>query len=274
MEKAAKPRVRRPARTSSSGVQTTLRVLELLAVTGPLPLSEIARELDLPKSTVHRVCTILVDRAWVVREEGGRYALGIRALSLGARSTQLPIVVAFRTVAADLLTRHDETVCLATLDGDDSVFIAVEETSHAVRLVTHVGSRTPAFAAASGRVILAARPDHGLVGDYEGRPLVTPTGRRLNGIAELRTILDRVRRDGYAENVEETAVGLYAAAVPVANEAGTTLAALTMCVPTSRMSAGRRETILADLLESGARLSELVRWHDAFSVGPAISDLA
>jgi IclR family transcriptional regulator, KDG regulon repressor len=273
MADTAQPRSRPPARTASSGVQATLRVLEVLASDGPLPLAEIARDLDLPKSTLHRVCAILVDRAWIVREEDGRFGLGIRALSLGARSTQLPIVVAFRTVAAELLTRHDETVCLATLDGDDSVFIAVEETSHAVRLVTHVGSRTPAFAAASGRVILASRPDHGLVGDYEGRPLVTPTGRRLNGIAELRTILQRVRRDGYAENVEETAVGLYAAAVPVFNEAGTTLAALTMCIPTSRMSATRREAILGDLRDAGSRLSELVRWHEAFSVGPAIADL-
>ena len=275
-ETTSAPRLSPPdtRRTASSGVHTTLRVLEILASGGPLALAELSRELGLPKSTVHRVCSILVERAWVVRDDDGRHALGVRALALGARSAQLPIVVAFRTVAAELLTRHDETVCLATLDGEDSVFVAIEETSHAVRLVTHVGSRTPAFASASGRVILAARPDHGLVGDYEGRPLVTPTGRRLNGIAELRTILERVRRDGYAENVEETAVGLYAAAVPVVNEGGTTLAALTTCVPTSRMSAARREAILADLQEAGARLSGLVRWHEAFSVGPAIADLA
>jgi len=272
--RAERPVARDPKRLASSGVHATLRVLELLATGRTLALAELSRELGLPKSTLHRVCSILVERAWVVRDDDGRYTLGIRALSLSARSPQLPIVVGFRTVAAELLTSHDETVCLAALDGDDSVFVAIEETSHAVRLMTHVGSRTPAFAAASGRVILASRPEHGLVGEYEGRPLVTPTGRRLNGIAELRTILERARRDGYAENVEETAVGLYAAAVPVVNESGTTLAALTMCIPTSRMSATRREAILADLQDAGARLSDLVRWHDAFSVGPAIADLA
>lgn len=258
-------------RMTSSGVNATLRVLELLAASGPLQLAEMSRELAIAKSTLHRVCAILVERAWAVRDDEGRYALGIRALALGSRSLELPIVVAFRTVAAQLLTRHDETVCLAALDGDDSVFVAVEETSHPVRLVTHVGSRTPAFASASGRVVLASRAEKDLVGEYGGRPLVTPTGRRLNGVAELRSILDRVRRDGYAENDEETAVGLYAAAVPIVNAAGTTLAALTVCVPTSRMSSERREALVADLRSAGERLSELVGWLPAFTVGPGIA---
>jgi DNA-binding IclR family transcriptional regulator len=260
---------------SSAGVQATLGVLELLVARGPLSLAELARELGVAKSTLHRVCSILVERSWAVRDEAGRYELGIRALALGAAASTLPIVVAFRSVAAELLTRHDETVCLAALDGDDSVFVAIEETSHPVRLVTHVGSRTPAFASASGRVILAtSRPPENLVGEYGGRPLVTPTGRRLNGVAELGAIFERVLADGYAENHEETAVGLYAVSVPVTNGVGATLAALTVCVPTSRMSPERRGAIVADLKAAGARLSELVHWVPAFTVGPALADRA
>lgn len=261
-------------RASSAGVDATLGVLELLVARGPLTLAELSRELGLAKSTLHRVASILVDRSWVVRDDAGRYELGIRALSAGSRTARLPIVVGFRSVAAALLTRHDETVCLAALDGDDSVFVAVEETSQPVRLVTHVGSRTPAFASASGRVILAARPPEHVVGDYGGRPLVTPTGRRLNGIAELRTILERARRDGYAENVEETAVGLHALSVPVTNDVGTTLAALTLCVPTSRMTLARRDLMLADLVRAGAELSRLVGWLGAFTVGADVRELA
>jgi IclR family KDG regulon transcriptional repressor len=253
-------------RASSTGVQATLGVLELLGSREPLTLADLSRELGLAKSTVHRVCSILVDRAWITRDEAGRFQLGIRALASGSRSGQLPIVVAFRSIAAELLTRHDETVCLAALEGDDSVFVAVEETSHPVRLVTHVGSRTPAFASASGRVILASRPPEHIVGDYAGRPLVTPTGRRLNGLAELQQILERVRSVGYAENDGDTAVGLYAVSVPVRNDAGATLAALTMCIPTSRMSPERRDVIVGDLRAEGEEFSGLVGWLPAFTV--------
>jgi DNA-binding IclR family transcriptional regulator len=131
--------------------------------------------------------------------------------------------------------------------------------------VTHVGSRTPAFASASGRVILANRSPQVVAAEYAGRSLVTPTGRHLRGVEELLTILRRVGRDGYAENHEETAEGLYAVSVPVRNAADTILAALTMCVPTSRVNHDRRDRMVADLLDAGQRLSSAVPWLGAWN---------
>ncbi len=253
-------------RPSSTGARATLSVLELLGVRGDMPLAELSRELRIAKSTLHRICSVLVERGWAVRDRDGRYDLGIRALSMGAHSAELPIVIGFRSVAAELLTLHDETVCLAALDGDESVFVAIEETSHRVRLVTHVGSRTAAFASASGRVILAGRADEDVAAEYGGRQLVTPTGRRLNGVSELQAILEETRRQGYAVNDEETAVGLFSASVPIVNTSGTILAALTVCVPSSRMTPDRREHILADLRAAGRRLSDHVAWLPAFTV--------
>jgi DNA-binding IclR family transcriptional regulator len=230
-----------------------------------MQLSDLTRELTVPKSTIHRICAVLVERGWAVRGDEGGYSLGIRALRLGSRSNDLPMVTAFRTVAAEFLTRHDEMLALAVLDGEESLFIAIEETSQPVRLVTHIGSKTPAFASASGRVILATLPPAQIDALFAGRPLVTPTGRRLNGVPELQIFLAEVRQRGYAENMEETAIGLYAASVPVTNAAGMTLAALTTCIPTSRMTEERRGAMLDDLRAQGRILSELVGWLPAFN---------
>jgi IclR family KDG regulon transcriptional repressor len=254
---------RRPS--TSSGVKATLAVLDLLAARSPLSLSEISRELGVAKSTLHRICAVLVDRGWAVRDGDGRFSLGIRALRLGSSSSELPIVTAFKTVAAEFLTRHDESIALAILDGFESLFVALEETSQPVRLVTHVGSKTPAFASASGRVVLASHPPASVAAMYGGKLLVTPTGRRLNGVAELHAILAEVGGQGYAENVEETADGLYAASVPVTNDDGVTLAALTTLVPVSRITPERRALIVADLRTLGIQLSELVGWLPSFS---------
>ena len=254
---------RRPS--TSSGVKATLAVLDLLAARSPLSLSEISRELGVAKSTLHRICAVLVDRGWAVRDGDGRFSLGIRALRLGSSSSELPIVTAFKTVAAEFLTRHDESIALAILDGFESLFVALEETSQPVRLVTHVGSKTPAFASASGRVVLASHPPASVAAMYGGKLLVTPTGRRLNGVAELHAILAEVGEQGYAENVEETADGLYAASVPVTNDDGVTLAALTTLVPVSRITPERRALIVADLRTLGIQLSELVGWLPSFS---------
>jgi IclR family transcriptional regulator, blcABC operon repressor len=254
------------ARSASTGVHATLIVLDAIAAAGrPMHLSELAHELPVAKSTIHRVCAVLVERGWLVRQESGAYALGIRALRLGSRADDLPIVTAFRTVAAEYLTRHDEMLALAVLDGGESLFIAIEETSQPVRLVTHVGSKTPAYASASGRVMLAGLPPAQVDAMFAGQALVTPTGRRLNGVPELQIFLAEVRARGYAENLDETALGLYVASVPVVNDVGITLAALTTCIPTSRLTEDRRQAVVADMLEHGRTLSELVDWLPAFT---------
>lgn len=242
----------------SPGVHTALSILEALINKAPLGLSDLAAELKIPKSSLYRVCSVLTERGWLLRNSDGRYMLGIRAFGLTAQSAEYPIVRAFRSIAADLLTRHNETVCLAVLDSEESTFIAIEETTEPVRLVTHVGSRTPAFASASGRVILADRSPGVVASQFAGRQLVTPTGRRLRDVNELLEILRQVRDAGYAENRDETAAGLFSIAVPVRNAAGAVLAALTMCVPTSRITPARRQTLIAEMEEAGRQFSESV----------------
>ena len=248
----------------SPGVNAALSVMELVVAQGRLGLGDLARDLGLPKSTLHRICAILVERGWAIRDEQGRYEPGVRAIGLGSRATDLPIVIGFRHAVSGLMARYDETVCLAVLDGDESVFVAIEETTQPLRLQTWVGRRSPAFASASGRVCLAAWPPEAVAAEFGGRPLITPTGRRLRGLAELHDILDGVRRDGFAENHEETAAGLYTASVPVVNENGTVLAAVTVCVPTSRIDPARRHSLLDDLIAAGVGLSRDVAWLPAF----------
>lgn len=267
LETTAKERgdVLQESRSSSTGVNATLRILDLMASRGTLSLADLTRELGLAKSTAHRICGVLVERAWAVRDVDGLYGLGIRALRLGSHSTELPIVTAFRTVAAGFLDELDETIALAVVDGDESLYIAMEETSQPVRYVTHIGSKSPAFASASGRVVLASQPPATVAALFSGRPLITPTGRRIGGMPELRSILENVRLQGVAENWDETARGLYAASVPIVNGAGTTIAALTTLVPLSRVTPERRESIVACLREQGRRLSELVDWLPAYS---------
>ncbi len=130
----------------SPGVHAVIDVLESLGTDGSQSLAELTRNVGHSKTTVHRVCGALVERSWVLRDSTtGAYSLGIRAISIGASAAETPLVVAFRPVAAELLALHNETVHMTLLDGGDSVFVAKAETTHAVRLVSAIGSRLPAL---------------------------------------------------------------------------------------------------------------------------------
>jgi len=221
---------------------------------GPTTLAQLARETGTAKSTLHRVCAMMSERGWVARDpRGGCIELGPRVASLARAAPLSPLTAGFHSVARRLVGRHNETTCLTVLDGRDTVFIAKEETTHPVRLVTSVGSRLPAFAAASGRAMLADRPEEEVVALYEGCELETPTGRRLNGLDELLAILREARRWGYGESIDETALGLHCLAVPV-GPPGRVVAAITLCVPSGRMSAARKREMLPDLLREAREI--------------------
>jgi DNA-binding IclR family transcriptional regulator len=234
-----------------------LDVLDTLDRAGPVSLAGLARETGIAKSTLHRVCATMAERGWIAREAiGGRIQLGPRVAWLARSAPASALTAGFHGVAQRLIARHNETTCLTVLEGPDSVFVAKEETSHAVRLVTAVGSRLPAFASASGRVMLADLPDAEVDRLHAGRELVTPTGRRIAGMAELRQMLERTRRRGYGENIDETALGLHCIAAPV-GPPGRVAAAITFCVPSGRMNAERRRDMLEDLLRAARELSTL-----------------
>src|SRR5438105_3767058 len=97
----------------SPGMHATLSVLEALVTRAPLSLTDLAAGLEAPKSSVYRVCTVLVERGWLVRNPDGRYDLGIRAFGLSPRSSDFPLVRAFRGIAANAVLAA-LTICLPT----------------------------------------------------------------------------------------------------------------------------------------------------------------
>lgn len=257
MTATLKPQAVARARVRSAGVTTVLDVLDALDGHGTLTLSELARETGAPKSTLHRVCSMMLDRGWIARDANtATLGLGPRTAWLARTTPAAALTNSFHSVAGRLVARHNETACLVVLDGLDGLFVAKVETTHQVRLVTSVGSRLPAFASASGRVLLADLPRERVDAMYADAELVTPTGHRLGGLGELHRILARARRRGYGENIDETALGLHCIAVPV-GPPGHVLAAMTLCVPSGRMTSERKSEMLPDLLSAARSLVPL-----------------
>ena len=156
-------------------MSAVLDVLDALDRRGPVTLAQLSRETGVAKSTLHRVCSTMGERGWITRDSGsGNIELGPRVAWLARSTPASALTAGFHGVARGLLERHNETTCLTMLDGSESVFIAKQETSHQVRLVTSVGSRLPAFASASGRVMLADLPESEVAAMYGSSQLTTP----------------------------------------------------------------------------------------------------
>jgi IclR family transcriptional regulator, blcABC operon repressor len=270
---AASPRASRAGREPKVGEAQSLRdiestapavvraaaLLELLGqVQEPLGLSELARRLDLPKSTVANLCSAL-EQSRLVRKVDGRYELGLRILELAAGYTSGDVISHFRQLAQDLRWASQETINLATLDGTDVVFLARHEGTQPIRLAPGIGRRQPATCNALGKAILSEMDPAELAVRYADRSafqILTP--HSISSIAELTEDIEATKARGYADDREENSIGLVCYSVPVPqSRPGGPLLAVAVALLVARESDDLREKLLADLRQLAADLARL-----------------
>ena len=234
-------------------VKSAGRTLDLLELLADEPRSwtlvDLARELGIPKSSLHGLLRTLTDRGWVRTDDTGtRFRLGMRALRVGAAYLDGDDTVGLLGGVLDELSRRfGETVHLGRLDGDQVVYLAKRESVHRLRLYSALGRRLPAHATALGKALLAEHPD-----DEADRmlhwPLARLTPHTVTDRAAFHATLAETRAAGYAVDREENAEGIncLAMAVPLAVPA---VDAVSVSVPVTRLGAELEESIVAALRE-------------------------
>ncbi|MER7005458.1 IclR family transcriptional regulator [Dactylosporangium sp. NPDC000555] len=226
----------------------TLDVLEALAASPHRrSLVDLARALNIPKSSLHGILRTMAKRGWVESDDTGtRFGLGVRALQVGAAYLMTDDTLGLLGgVLDDLSQQFGETVHLGRLDGAHVVYLAKRESVHPLRLYSAIGRQLPAHATALGKVLLADRSDAAL-DQLLTWPLQALTPHTITSRDALRAELSTVRARGYAVDREENTEGIvcFAMAVPLQTPATD---AISLSVPGSRLGANSEEQIVAAL---------------------------
>ena len=213
-----------------------LRVLEALAQSAqPRGVAELARELRMTKSNIHRLLSTLVATGFARRHaEQGTYEADLKLWRLGA---QVAGRVDVRKVAAPHLVRlrdtTRETAHLAILDGAMMVYIDRVESEQYVRTYARIGAHAPAHCTGTGKALLAAAPPAVVSAALRG--LKRYTERTLTTAAAVMAELERVRAQGFAITKEEWRQGVWSIAAPIRDHAGAAVAAIGVSGPADRM---------------------------------------
>ncbi|OAN56537.1 IclR family transcriptional regulator [Sphingobium sp. TCM1] len=178
--------------------------------------AEICSELDLPRSTVHRLLTELIDLGLIRRECDGRYALDSGVLTLGFEYLASNDLVALSApILEELRDRTNWSTHLAVRQGTRALYLSRYPAQAAVTRNVVVGSSLPAHATVMGRVLLS---------DLEPTELQTlyADGASLGGgqgvpasLSELQRMIDVDRNKGYAAADGFFESGVIAIAAPV-----------------------------------------------------------
>jgi IclR family pca regulon transcriptional regulator len=202
-----------------------------------MTISQLSIKTGLSRAAVRRCLYTLTKLGFAGAEDGSRYSLRPRMLTLShTYTTSNTLSTAAQPILERMSATLRESFSVATLDGEDIVYIARTQVNRVMAVDLHIGSRLPAYCTSMGRVLLAYLPADQLE-HYLAKVVLTPhTTRTVNSIEKLRIALRNARRNGYALVDQEFEVGLRSLAVPVYSPTGRVVATVNLSGNAPRLS--------------------------------------
>jgi DNA-binding IclR family transcriptional regulator len=238
-------------------VGKVLRILELLDRSpAGLPLKDIARLAALNKSTAHRFLKHLESEGYLFRDGSAAYMIGPRLVRFGTGvSYQAMLSRISRPVLEQVWSTTGETVNLATLVGQEILYVDVMESLHTFRLVSQIGSRRPLSCTALGKAMLAAMSS-------EQRELLLPalhfesaTARSITTVARLRKNLTQIAQRGYALDDEEAVSGARCVGAAILDATGKVAGGISISGPTTRINKTNLASIAQTVKQAALEIS-------------------
>ena len=240
-----------------TALQRGLDLLKLFAeAEHGLSASAVARLSKLPVSTVHRFLTNLQSSGFLNSDSAGVYHLGIACVTLGhAASGKLDVRRASLQYLQELNRQTRETVHLTVRNGLSAVYVEKLDSLEPLRIHSRIGASVPLHCTAVGKILLAHLPDTEQTAVLNELVLRRFTENTVSNLQELRTQLARVRKDGFACDMEEHEPHIRCVAAPIWDHTGAVNASLSITGPAVRMAATRIKQIASLITSAGQQIS-------------------
>jgi len=243
-----------------STVRSVERALDLLlcfTIRSSWAMTELAQQVGLHKSTVHRMLATLVEKGFIERDvQTDRYQLGMKVWELSANLTPLSDQsTMWQKEMERLRDQLGETISLYVRSGVERIRIQSVQSNEPVRRVAPVGARFPLYAGASSKVLIAyALPE-------EQREIWDDPSWQLRteNMEAYMNELCEVLEQGYALSFEERETGVAAIAVPIFDRDGQVTAALAASGPAGRLTMELMRTYAPMLQGAAKRMSMMAR---------------
>jgi len=243
----------------------TFSILEVLLQQGSaMNMTEISKKLDLYPSTTHRILDTLKYWGYVEQDSHTqKYQLGLKALELGmAKLHQMDLVREATPYLKELVNQCNETAHLGVLEKGEVLYLAKEESSQTIRMISYVGKRAPLHCTALGKVLLAYLSTEERKKILGEKVLPRLTENTITDKRELEKELDKVKEQGFALDREENEKDVRCVAAPIRNYQGKVIAALSISSPIFRIDKNTQNNLKVALIETSRKISKRLGYDD------------
>ncbi|MFB4162294.1 IclR family transcriptional regulator [Alteribacillus sp. JSM 102045] len=244
---------------SNSTADRVLLLLQYIAKNrGGITLAQLVKDLNIPKSTAHRLLETLTNLDFIhLEEDTERYSIGLKTIEIGVSGLKnLDIVDVATPYLRELAQKTGETSFLSVYNEGSVVHLYKVEGTQSIRTTAELGMRRPIHCTAVGKAIAStlSLEEVDRILEEQGTPSFTK-----NTITDRQRFLDElstIRLQGIAIDREEIEIGLTCYAVPVYNYTGRVAGAISIGAPTLRMKENHESNTIL-LKDAGLQIS---RW--------------
>jgi IclR family transcriptional regulator, KDG regulon repressor len=243
-------------------VKSVSRALHIIDIVSSekdgLGVTEIAKQMDINKSSVYRILSTLVQYGYIEQDkETERYKLGYKFLDISSKLLEsIDLRREAKPYLRELEKETNEVIHLVVYDQGEVIYIEKLEGTETLRMHSKVGKRAPMHCTGVGKAILAHLPLNVVLEIIERKGLPKHTDFTITDRDALLKELEKVKQKGYALDLEENEYGIRCIAVPIFDYSGNVIAAVSISGPTIRMTDERIEKLQERIRYIGMQISE------------------
>jgi IclR family transcriptional regulator, KDG regulon repressor len=245
-------------------VKNAMRILRLFTPKeNEFGVTEIAKKLDLSKSTVHRYIKELVQEGFLVQNKSnGHYRLGLSNLALGGivqlnkeiYSEAIPILT-------KLANRFHLPAHICVMEHNHVVYLIREMGDQPVKLITKSGRYNDLHCTAEGLTILAFRSKE-IIDNVLTQSLKKYTKYTFTDPEIIKQQILKIHYDRYAVTKDMYALGFISLAAPIQDYTGEVVSSLALIGDSKNVTENQYGEIIAELQSSAKKISELLGYYD------------
>ncbi len=248
----------------TSGVIRTIMILETLSRHQSINLESLAKETTLPKATLLRFLSTLVNLGYVYRDPHDLYSLTLKMFSVGSRGLEhLDLINLASPIAQRLCEELGETVHMGVLEEDSAVYVLKKESSYTIRMYSRVGKTIPLYCTAIGKILLSDMENQEINAYLERTKLKAFTPNTLTTKDQLLAELKDIRTQGRAMDNEEHEMGTLCIGSPIRDHSGRVIAAMSVSWPLFRFEPEQTDRMSQAIREATDHLSRLMGYAGA-----------
>jgi len=218
-----------------------------------IPLTEIAAEMGIGKSSAHHLISTLVNNGYLKQNEfNKKYKLGLKTIEIGNKCLKnLSVSHIGFPYLKEIAERINETAYLAKIDGEHLVIIETLNSTHTIRPFDITVAENEYHTSALGKILLSTLDEKTLKSFLGNKGLIKYTKNTITSYNQLKKELGSIIEKRIAFDREEMEDGLFCIASPIVNPTSSIIGAIGVSIPKQRFNF-KKENEIAVLIKNAA----------------------